>query len=91
MSSTRPIECRMYDSLNTAIEGFAKNIILMLGGSYILALLYWNLTSMGWLVVWLGGAELLLLYLLTGPAIRVSVSFCSDQSIIYNIVLAPAQ
>ena len=62
-----------------------------LGGSYILALLYWSLTSMGWLAVWLGRANLLLLYLLTEVAIRVFVSFCSNQSIVYNIVLAPAQ
>ncbi|AWX07898.1 hypothetical protein CTM55_09240 [Prevotella intermedia] len=81
----------MYDSLSGAIEGFAKNITLMLGGSYILALLYWCLTSMGWLAVWLGRAELLLPYLLTELAIRAVVSFCSNQSFVYNIVLAPAQ
>ena len=91
MSSTKLIECRMYDSLSAAIEGFAKNITLMLGGSYILALLYWSLTSMGWLAVWLGRAELLLPYLLTELAIRVFVSICSNQSIVYNIILAPAQ
>ena len=32
MSSTKLIECRIYDSLSAAIEGFAKNITLMLGG-----------------------------------------------------------
>lgn len=91
MSSTKLIECRMYDSLHTAIEGFSKNITQMLGGYHALALLYWSLTSMGWLAVWLGRADLLLPYLLTEVAIRVFVSLCSNQSIVYNIILAPAQ
>lgn len=91
MSSTKLIECRMYDSLSAAIEGFSKNITLMLGGSYAIALIYWILTSIGWLAVWLGRADLLLPYLLTEVAIRVFVSLCSNQSIIYNIILAPAQ
>ena len=60
MSSTKLIECRMYDSLSATIEGFSKNITLMLGGSYAIALIYWILTSIGWLAVWLGRADLLL-------------------------------
>lgn len=91
MTSTKLIECRMYDSLPAAIEGFSKNIALMLGGAHVLALLYWILTSIGWLAVWLARAELLLPYLLIELAIRVFVSLCSGQNIIYNIILAPAQ
>jgi glycosyltransferase involved in cell wall biosynthesis len=92
-SGNSDINCRMYTNYNESINGFSKNISMFFGGSHIVAILFWVLTTFGFVFVVIGMN--IKWILLTGLLIiitRIFVSRASNQSIITNLVyLLPQQ
>lgn len=82
------IECRMYEGLSDAVDGFARNVFSFFGGSELL----------GWLFVAATTAAPLIVFAVLGPwagigylaavmLIRVFVSTASSQSAAMNLLL----
>ena len=81
------VSCRMYTDFNEALEGFSKNIISFFGNSFILAFLFWLITTAGIIVVYLGtGTGVFLLYLVLFIIIRILISLISRQNILINFL-----
>jgi len=87
IASVPEVNCRMYGSYYEALHGFSKNILQIFGGSVIVSILYWLVTTVGFLPVLLTfGLEGFLFYLVTVVLIRFIISFISHQNILKNIV-----
>jgi len=81
------ISCRMYTGFNEAVNGFSKNVISFFGGSYLIALLFWLVTTFGFLVVWLAlSFRYMLFYLFIVAVTKVIVSIVSNQNVLMNLV-----
>jgi hypothetical protein len=81
------INCRMYTGYLDALEGFSKNVIAFFGNSFVLALLFWLVTSFGFIAVlyflpWKIFLAYLSMYLLT----RIFISIASRQNIFNNLL-----
>jgi cellulose synthase/poly-beta-1,6-N-acetylglucosamine synthase-like glycosyltransferase len=90
---SRAIRCRMYTTYREAVHGFAKNIKSFFGGSWFVTLLFWLMTSLGFIsiVVYLNNV-LIIIYLMMILLMRMVVSVISRQNIILNLVyLLPQQ
>lgn len=81
------ISCRMYNSYDDALNGFSKNIIMFFGNSIVVSVLFWLVTTFGFIFVL---AELPLNYfiylILVLISTRIIVSLKSGQHIISNII-----
>jgi glycosyltransferase involved in cell wall biosynthesis len=82
------VTCRMYNNLRDAVNGFSKNVIAFFGNSFILALLFWFISTLGFIFVILNlrpvfSAAYILMYVLT----KICVSISSRQNIPENILL----
>jgi hypothetical protein len=81
------ITCRMYSGFVEAVRGFSKNVIAFFGNSFILALLFWLITTFGFLPVLLGMTpQLFVAYLIAYLLTRIIISIESRQSIFYNLL-----
>jgi len=87
------VSCRMYHGFNQAVSGFAKNVISFFGNSTAAAILFWFLTTFGFLFVATAfGVPVLVMYLVLVVLIRIMVSYISRQSISDNLLyLIPQQ
>ncbi|MFO7619916.1 MAG: glycosyltransferase family 2 protein [Bacteroidales bacterium] len=88
MTGDDTIRCRMYAGFSDAVNGFSKNVAAFFGNSLILAILFWVVTTFGFIVVISAFSPLVIIlyfsaYLLT----RVLVSSVSEQNILQNILL----
>lgn len=82
------IHCRMYHNLGEAVSGFAKNVTFFFGNSYVLATLFWLVTTLGILPVLIAGStKILTTYLLLVVLTRVFVSMAAGQSVLQNLLL----
>lgn len=86
------ISCRMYHSRTEAIQGFARNVTAFFGGSFWLAVLFWLLTTWGWIPIllyfsWFG----FMVYFLFRFTIRILVSITCRQSVWENLLWAIPQ
>ena len=86
------ISCRMYNSFNDAINGFSKNVIMFFGNSGILAILFWLITTLGFIPVLIVlPTKLIFIYLLMLVTIRILISLVSHQNPLKNLLLAIPQ
>lgn len=81
------IRCRMYTGFHDAINGFSKNVVGFFGGSFPATVIFWLITSFGFLLILftlppLISISYVMFYLLT----RIFVSAASRQNILDNIV-----
>ncbi|MBN1413548.1 MAG: glycosyltransferase [Bacteroidales bacterium] len=82
------IRCRMYESFHEAVHGFSKNVTAFFGNSFILAFLFWLITTAGFVILYLMlPLKIFFLYLLLYVLIRVVISVVSNQKILLNIIL----
>jgi len=82
------IRCRMYSGLREAVSGFSRSVAAFFGNSFALALLFWLLTTWGFIPVFLAMEwKLVLVYLLIFFATRIMISHVSRQSIADNLIL----
>jgi glycosyltransferase involved in cell wall biosynthesis len=81
------ISCRMYTNYRDALNGFTKNIIEYFGGSSVLAVLFWLITTLGIIFVILGmPIEKIIIFIIVYLLTRMLVSHRSRQNILENII-----
>ena len=86
------IECRMYNGFVEAVNGFSKNVVNFFGNSFFAAILFWVVTTFGFLVIFSELSTVLFcIFLIIVLATRVVVSFISMQNIFLNLILLVAQ
>jgi len=82
------ISCRMYKSYSDAVHGFSRNIIMYFGNSFLLAVLFWLVTSFGFLAVFIAfPVSWFIFYLLTIVTTRIVISVISRQPVLQNLIL----
>jgi glycosyltransferase involved in cell wall biosynthesis len=86
------IRCRMYTGFNDAVNGFSKNVTAFFGNSFFLSLLFWLITTFGFLIVFFFlpfafFIAYIVVYLLT----RIIISWISEQKVFDNILYSFAQ
>jgi len=87
LASVKDISCRMYNSLEESIQGFSKNVNYFFGNSYIIAVLFWLITSFGFIpLIIMGNYYLLLVYLIIILITRVLISITSNQRVGENLI-----
>jgi hypothetical protein len=92
LSGKKDIRCRMYNGFNESVNGFSRNVVMFFGNSFLLALIFWIITTFGFIAVWITFPLLtFLLYLLILISTRIFVSIVSHQNIIINLMLAIPQ
>jgi glycosyltransferase involved in cell wall biosynthesis len=81
------IRCRMYKSFQDAVHGFSKNVTSFFGNSFLLAVLFWLVTTAGVVFIAIGmPLFILILYLAFYLLTRVIISRISEQNILQNIL-----
>lgn len=80
------IECRMYNCFNEAVNGFSKNVVIFFGNSFSVALIFWLITCLGFLV-FLYDLKILILYFSIVLITRTLVSIASKQNVLANLIL----
>jgi glycosyltransferase involved in cell wall biosynthesis len=82
------VECRMYNGFNDAINGFSKNVVNFFGNSFLVASLFWMVTTIGVIAIIVAfPIYLVIVYLLIILTSRMLVSIASRQNILMNILL----
>ncbi|MFO7656059.1 MAG: glycosyltransferase family 2 protein [Bacteroidales bacterium] len=86
-TSPGAVKCRMYDNFHEAVNGFSKNVFCFFGGSFFLALVFWLITSFGFVVVLLAlPSRLFFIHLILLLVTRIFVSITSEQNITKNLI-----
>lgn len=82
------LSCRMYRGFGDAVNGFSKNVTAFFGNSFLLALMFFLVTTFGFLAV-LASMPLSVFaaYVVACLASRVIISIASRQSVFYNLLL----
>lgn len=87
LAGNESISCRMYTGFNEAVNGFSKNVISFFGDSFLVAILFWLVTTFGFLLVWFGlSFRYMLFYLLIVVSTKVVVSIVSKQNVLMNLI-----
>jgi glycosyltransferase involved in cell wall biosynthesis len=86
------IECRMYNGFDEAVNGFSKNVVNFFGNSFFTAILFWVVTTFGFLVIFSELSTVLFCaFLIVILATRVVITFISKQNIFLNLLLLVPQ
>jgi glycosyltransferase involved in cell wall biosynthesis len=81
------IQCRMYSGFNEAVNGFSKNVTAFFGNSFIVALLFWLVTTFGFLFVLFAMPFVFFVsYIIAYFASRILTSVVSKQNVWDNIL-----
>ena len=91
IAASRNISCRMYHGFKDAVNGFTKNILMFFGNSAIVAVLFWLITTLGFIPVALYDIQALWLYLAVIILTRVFISSTSRQNMFKNLVFMITQ
>ncbi len=93
LANEKEVRCRMYDSYKESINGFSKNVTTFFGGSTLLAILFWTITTLGFIpILLIYDSRGFAVYLATVLSIHVLVSKTSRQLVNKNIIfLLPQQ
>jgi len=87
MTGDETISCRMYKGYIDAMNGFSKNIISFFGDSFMLAYLFWFITTLGFVIVYFEvNKNTFMIYLIMLFIIRILISIISKQKILINIL-----
>lgn len=79
--------CRMYNGFSDAVRGFSKNVTEFFGGSFMTALLFWIVTTFGFVAVYLFlPVRIFILYMAVYLLTRIFVSAASRQNAILNVI-----
>lgn len=92
IASTDSISCRMYNSFSEAVNGFSKNYIMFFGNSFMVATLFWLISTFGVIILlYYLPIELNILYLFAVIITKVFVSMVSKQNPLKNLLYAVPQ
>jgi glycosyltransferase involved in cell wall biosynthesis len=82
------ISCRMYGSYREATNGFSKNVVAFFGNSFLIASLFWLITTFGFFtVVFFLSIWMVIVYFSAYLLTRIFVSVASRQNIFFNSLL----
>ncbi|HAN79289.1 MAG TPA: glycosyl transferase family 2 [Bacteroidales bacterium] len=84
ITGNKNIECRMYKGYSEAVHGFAKNVLMFFGNSAVVAILFFLLTTFGFMLL-IPTPKLLLSYLFLIISTRILVSVVAKQSVSENL------
>ncbi|WP_167611991.1 glycosyltransferase [Maribellus sediminis] len=88
LTGTNEIRCRMYSGFDNAVQGLSRSVIMFFGNSTIITLLFWAVSTLGFLFVWfLLPLDIFVIYVLILLFTRVFISVASRQNIFKNLVL----
>lgn len=83
LTGNKSIRCRMYSGFSEAIGGFSKNIISFFGNSFILAVIFWLITTFGFIPVLIFfSVNFFVIYVVMLLLIRLFVALASHQRIL---------
>ncbi len=86
------VKCRMYSGFNEAVNGFSKNIVNFYGNSFTLAIIYWLVTTLGFIFILIAlPFEVFILYLTMTVLTRIMISISAKQKISDNFLYAIPQ
>ncbi len=86
------ISCRMYNNYAEAVNGFSKNVIMFFNNSFLLAVLFWLITTFGFIIIYYSfPLSIFLVYLSVLILTRIIISVISRQPVLLNLVLAIPQ
>ena len=92
MLGNENILCRMYKGYNEAVNGFSKNVLMFFGNSPVLALLFWLISTLGFIPILLYRTDLFVIYITIVLFTRILVSVISKQNVLDNMAyLLPQQ
>ena len=93
LANESDISCSMYNSYREALNGFSKNVTTFFGGSVLLSIFIWLISTLGFIAILLiYGSKGLALYIVSVLFIRILVSLTRNQSATENIIfLLPQQ
>ncbi len=93
LTGNESVQCRMYRGFDEAVNGFSKNITAFFGNSFLLATLFWLITTLGFIPVFISfSLNISLPYFVIFLVTRIFVSLSSNQNIATNILcLVPQQ
>jgi glycosyltransferase involved in cell wall biosynthesis len=81
------IRCRMYYGFIDAVNGFSKNVTAFFGKSFTLAVLFWLITTFGFIVVYLAfPLKYFIAYLTAYLMTRIIISVPGGQNVINSLV-----
>lgn len=88
LTGIREVRCRMYRSLPEAVEGFSKNVTHFFGNSSVAAILYWLVTTFGFIPFLVAGRwDGLLLWLAATLFTRIAASLTVGMRVGDNLLL----
>jgi glycosyltransferase involved in cell wall biosynthesis len=87
------VSCRMYSGFLESVHGFSKNVTQFFGNSFSLAILFWLITTVGFIAVFCGlSKSIFISYLTIFILTRITVSVAARQSVLMNLIfLIPQQ
>ena len=92
LANEEDIKCQMYSSYKEAVNGFSKNVTTFFGGSTLLSILFWAVTTLGFIpILMVYNTKGLAVYLIVVLLIRILVSLTSNQLVSKNITYFLAQ
>jgi len=84
------IQCRMYPSYSSALNGFSKNIFMFFGDSPILAFVFWMLSTLSIVPIVSYNIYLAFTYLLAVVVIQILYAMTCKQNVLTTILFFPA-
>jgi len=82
------LSCRMYRGFSDAVNGFSKNVIAFFGNSFLLALLFFLVTTFGFIAVFMAmTVNVFMAYIAVYFTSRIIISIASRQNLFYNLLL----
>jgi glycosyltransferase involved in cell wall biosynthesis len=93
LTGNKSIKCRMYNGFNEAVIGFSKNITAFFGNSFLLATLFWLITTLGFIPILLAfQLNIFIGYLVIVILSRIIVAKTSKQQVLESLIyLIPQQ
>lgn len=92
LTGERDVRCRMYHSLAEAVEGFSKNVTHFFGNSSPAAILYWLVTTFGFVAFFVAERwDGLWLWIAATLLTRIAVSLTAGMKVGENLLLLVPQ
>lgn len=81
------ISCRMYSGFSESVNGFSKNVAEFFGGSYTVTVLFWLITTFGFIIIlWYMPVYLIIAYFTMYLLTRVAISLSGKQNVLNNVL-----
>lgn len=92
LSGINQVQCRMYNGYREAINGLSRSVIMFFGNSFVAALLFWLITTLGIASVILSMHAIgVVIYVCFLVSIRLMTSKVSKQNLLLNLLMGYPQ